>query len=47
MSSDAKPGAKRRAAVLAEVRKPKYRQRVERDRTKYTRKTKHPKNPIL
>lgn len=32
---------KRRSSVLAEVRKPLYRQRVERDRTKYTRKPKH------
>lgn len=27
--------------LLAEVRTPKYRQRIERDRTKYTRKRKH------
>lgn len=32
---------KRRSTVLKEVREPKYRQRVERDRTKYTRKVKH------
>ena len=36
-----KPAVKKRSAVLKEVREPKYRQRVERDRTKYTRKMKH------
>lgn len=35
---------KRRGSVLKEVREPKYRQRVERDRTKYTRKVKHKGN---
>lgn len=30
-------------AIAKEVRTPKYRQRVERDRTKYSRKVKHGK----
>lgn len=39
-----KPAVKKRSAVLKEVREPKYRQRVERDRTKYTRRVKHKGN---